>query len=255
MISCNQTEKDGHGLQWYTSSLLSPRHGMLCRKGGASASPYESLNLSFGVGDAPEIVKRNRSYLKQYFGIQHLVSAVQVHGKQIAVAENVITDTEFNGADAIITSQQGVGLLIQQADCQAILLHDPQQEVIAAIHSGWKGSTLNIIEATIAAMEKRFQVNPVELRAVISPSLGPCCAEFKNYAVELPQSFKNWQVQSNYFDFWAISRHQLTAAGLKSINIETTGICTQCNSTFYSYRRAMKNRDGVTGRNGSIIIL
>ena len=254
MISHKQQEQI-NSLHWYSSSQLRLNHGMLCRHGGMSPPPYDSLNLSFGVGDLPAAVEQNRLFLKNCFAVEHLVSAVQVHGDQVAVADNINKDTEFTSADALISRQHGIGLLIQQADCQAILLHDPVQKAIGAIHSGWQGSKRNIIKATIAAMQEQYRVKPTDLRAVISPSLGPCCAEFKNYQLELPRSFRTWQVRSNYFDFWAISRFQLVSAGVKSINIETTGICTRCNRDFFSYRRAVKNGDSVTGRNGSIIVL
>jgi len=47
------------------------------------------------------------------------------------------------------------------------------------------------------------------ISAAISPSLGPCCAEFINHRQELPASFLAFQTRANYFDFWQISRTQL----------------------------------------------
>ena len=246
---------DPNGVQWYSTDLFSFSHAMFCRSGGISDPPFASLNVSFGVGDDSDAVKANRHNLKQCLGIKYLVSANQVHGDQVVFAKDIRQDTEFKNSDGLITSQPGVGLLIQQADCQAVLLHDPAQEVIAAVHSGWRGSALNIIGKTVARMQDNYGVTPADLRAVISPSLGPCCAQFTNYHLELPESFRSWQVQPCYFDFWAISRHQLTEAGLKNEHIETTGICTMCSKDFFSYRRAVRQGDGTTGRNGSVISL
>jgi copper oxidase (laccase) domain-containing protein len=78
---------------------------------------------------------------------------------------------------------------------------------------------------------------PAEIKAAISPSLGPCCAEFIHHEQELPPSFRQFMVRENYFDFWAVSRWQLTEAGLKAENIATAGICTKCSAEFFSYRR------------------
>jgi len=105
----------------------------------------------------------------------------------VIIVEDIKQDTEFAEADGLITSEPGVGLLIQQADCQAVLLHDPEQRVIGAVHNGWRGSTLNIIAKTVAVMEDYYGVNPKNLKAVISPSLGPCCAEFIDFQQELPK--------------------------------------------------------------------
>ena len=247
-------------LLFSTSSLITTPHAMFSRQGGVSASPFTGLNLSFSVGDNSAAVSQNREKVKRQLNVQYLASAVQVHGDQVTVVKGLASDQEYKESDALITGQKGVGLLIQQADCQAVLLHDPQRKVIGAVHSGWKGSVANIIAKTVRAMQENFGTSPEDLRAVISPSLGPCCAEFVHYEKELPLPFHQWQVTDNYFDFWAISRWQLRAAGLRNENIETIGICTMCNEDFFSYRRANKTENlrgklGVTGRNGSVIAI
>ena len=247
-------------LLFFTSPLITTPHAMFSRQGGISASPFTGLNLSFSVGDDPAAVRDNREKVKRQLDVQHLASAVQVHGDKVTVVEGLTSDQEYKESDALISGQKGVGLLIQQADCQAVLLHDPRRKVIGAVHSGWKGSVANIIAKTVRVMQEHFGTLPEDLRAVISPSLGPCCAEFVRYRKEFPEPFHQWQVTANHFDFWAISRWQLTKAGLCNKNIEAIGTCTVCNEDFFSYRRANKtvNRQGgagVTGRNGSVVTL
>jgi YfiH family protein len=245
-------------MSWHRSALLNGLpHGMFSRCDGVSGLPFASLNLSYGVGDSPENVAVNRQRLKQALGIKYLASAVQVHGDRVLAVEDIRQDIEYEGADALVTGLRGVGLLIQQADCQAVLLHDPVREVIGAAHNGWKGSVLNIIAATVRLMQERYSCRPADMRAVISPSLGPCCAEFVNWRQELPASMRRHQIRENHFDFWAVSREQLLAVGLRAAQIETAGICTVCNRDFFSYRRAVREQDtpGRTGRCGSVIAL
>jgi len=250
-----QTDRSPDPLEWYSTDLVSAPHAMFARSGGVSAFPFAGLNLSYGVGDAPEAVKVNRQLVKQCLGLEYLVSAQQVHGDLVIITDDIQQDTELPGCDGLITSQPGVGLLIQQADCQAVQLHDPIQGVVAAVHSGWRGSVFNITGKTVAIMQDHYGVNPADLRAVISPSLGPCCAQFINYLQELPGSLHCWQVKPDYFDFWAITRSQLAEAGLPEEQVETVGICTSCSRSFFSYRRAVRQGDGTTGRNGSVIAL
>jgi len=244
-----------NGICRHTDKSIPVPHGMFARSGGASIAPYDSLNLSYGVGDEEATVLENRDRLKQILDIDYLISSQQVHGDRVAVVEQADRDLELAGFDALITNQAGTGLLIQQADCQAILLYDPDKQVIAAIHNGWRGSVTNIIAKTITALEQHFKIRPEEIRAAISPSLGPCCGEFINYRKELPLEFLKFQVTENHFDFWAISRWQLKHSGINTNNIMTAGICTACNKDFFSYRRAVENGNGVTGRNGSVIAL
>jgi hypothetical protein len=226
------------------------------RHHGTSATPFTSLNCSFGVGDQIEKVQTNRQMMKQSLGINLLVSARQVHGDQILrIQETPDNDQEIDGIDALMTNRKDVGLMIQHADCQAILLHDPVQSAIAAVHCGWRGSVLKIIEKTVTMMNASYQSRPEDIMASISPSLGPCCAEFINHRQELPVSFQAFQQRHNYFDFWKISRSQLMRAGLQPEKIRIAAICTCCSPDFFSYRRARRKGDGITGRNCSIIAL
>lgn len=226
------------------------------RHQGLSAAPFASLNCSFGVGDKEETVQGNRGLIKQCLHLDHLVSARQIHGDIISSVEGIPGgNDEIEGVDALMTSQRGVGLMIQHADCQAVLLHDPVRSVIAAIHCGWRGSVIGIPEKTVREMQNCYHSRPRDIHAVISPSLGPCCAEFINYRRELPAAFQAFRVKDNHFDFWEISRSQLMDAGLLRENIRIAAICTSCSPDFFSYRRARRRGDGTTGRNGTVIAL
>ncbi len=236
-----------------TSPLLSVPHGMFNGLGGVSDPPFASLNLSYSVGDTPENVRTNRSLAQQALGLPRLISVKQVHSDRILLAQEHHIGTEPEGFDAIISTLPDTGLLIQQADCQAVLLWAPQPPVVAAIHCGWRGSVQGIIGKTITCMQQEHGVAPDSIRAVISPSLGPCCAEFINYRQELPPWMHAYQPSPNHFDFWAISRRQLVEAGIDAQHIDTAGLCTMCNDQYFSYRRAVQNSGGITGRNGSTI--
>jgi YfiH family protein len=224
-------------------------HASFTRRGGVSPAPYDSLNVAYGLDDDERNVRENRDRIKMSLGIRVLVSCRQVHGDRIAViAEKPATDLVVDGHDALITDRAGIGLMIQHADCQAILLHDPVQKVVGIIHAGWRGSVANIAHKTVAAMQKSYACDPADLRAAIAPSLGPCCAEFRNYQLELPAAFYKYQVRPHYFDFWAISRDQLHRAGILADNIVVANQCTACNGDYFSYRR-----DRITGRCASVV--
>jgi hypothetical protein len=226
------------------------------RHGGESRPPYSSRNISFSVGDDDGIVKNNREKIRQSLGLDLLVSGHQVHGDKIfCYTGDTLKKPEIEGVDALMTREKGVGLMIQQADCQAVLLHDPIRQAIAAIHCGWRGSVNGIIAKTVWAMRDLFGSTPEDLSAAVSPSLGPCCAEFVNYKKELPREFMRFRVNENYFDFWQISRWQLTMCGLKTSAITVAGICTVCSQDYFSYRRACRKTQGHTGRNCSVIAL
>ncbi len=233
----------------FFSHLLAVTSATFSRDDGASEAPYHSRNVGLHVGDDEARVLRNRALIKEELGLARLVSAKQVHGDRIFNVDWLPeADVEHPGYDALMTNIPEVGLMIQQADCQAVMLYDPEHGAVANIHSGWRGSVQNIIAKTVVAMTAVYGTRPVSLFAAISPSLGSCCGEFINYREELPLALHGYQTQPNHFDFWAISRDQLRDCGVRSEQIEIAGVCTVCDGDYFSYRR-----DRVTGRFASVI--
>lgn len=224
---------------------------MFTRRGGVSEGPFASLNTSFACGDRPENVERNRARIARWAGLQETVYLNQVHGDHVLVmADGASSDRAMPiTADAVVTDIRNRLLVIQVADCQAVLLFDPVGLVVANVHSGWRGSVRNILGKTVAVMTRRFGCRPAHLRAAIAPSLGPCCAEFMHYRRELPVKLWPYKDRCDRFDFWAISRDQLLAAGLRPDFVVHSGLCTRCRTDqFYSYRASRR-----TGRFAVVI--
>jgi len=138
----------------------------------------------------------------------------------------------------MVTDVKGITLVIQVADCQPVFIYDPFRQVVGNVHSGWRGSINNIIGRTISVMESEFGCRARDLLASVGPSLGPCCSEFINYRTEIPMRFWNYRQKNNRFDFWCLSRDQLSAAGVLRKNISISNLCTSCRTDlFYSYRK------------------
>jgi len=226
------------------SGIPGLRHGIFTRRGGVSQGPFESLNVGRGVGDTPENVAQNRHRAARCLSADRLIFARQVHGTTVVtVGKGHFPDTPPTG-DALMTDRPGTFIAVQVADCQPVLLYDPLKRAMAAVHSGWRGSVENVIGHTVEAMETTFGCRPDNLLAGIGPSLGPCCGEFVNYRTELPERLWKYGDDADRFDFWTISRDQLTACGVRKENIHVSRLCTKCRTDlFFSYRG-----EGVTGR-------
>jgi YfiH family protein len=232
-------------------------HGVFTRHGGVSQPPYASLNVAWNNGDSVAAVGQNLARIRKVLGVSCLVTARQVHGANIEVIDEtaLAQATERTpvllvpAADALVTSLTGVGLLVKIADCQAVFLVDPKRKIIANIHCGWRGSVQDILGQVVQLLQDRFQCRPQDLLATISPSLGPCCAEFRHYRQELPEPFWAFSRKPEHFDFWAISQWQLLNAGLLAEHIEVARRCTVCEpDQFFSYRA-----ERVTGRMAAVL--
>ena len=239
-------------------------HGVFPRTGGVSEGAFSGLNLGLGCGDDAKRVAENRRLMLASLGLQRSVFLKQVHGTRIQVlkqGEN-IKDAVWNPAtgmtpvplegDGVVTDIPELGLVIQVADCQAVVLYDPVRGVVGNVHSGWRSSIADILGKCVAAMADAFGSRPEHMLAGVSPSLGPCCAEFINYKEEIPETLWRYKDDNRpYFDFWRMSRDQLTASGLKQENIQQMRLCTVCHTDrFFSYRG-----EKTTGRFGAVIAL
>lgn len=241
-------------LSWLEFKLFGPypdlAHGVFGRKGGMSVGRYASLNASMSVGDSPANVKENRNRIAKALDIEHLVIPHSSHG---AAVSRVTKENwqETHQADALFTTEKNFGLCVTHADCQIGFFYDPVHRAIAIAHSGWRGSVQNIYANVVKALKEEIGSNPADLLVAISPSLGPDHAEFMHYKEELPEEFWRFQVKPHYFDFWEISRMQLTGCGVRPEKIEVAGICTYCAEEDYFSHRREKN----AGRNGSVLAL
>ncbi|MBW1938800.1 MAG: peptidoglycan editing factor PgeF [Deltaproteobacteria bacterium] len=220
------------------------------RWGGVSLPPYNDLNIGLNVGDDRKAVEENRQIVRATLNARELISFEQVHGSRLAVVEGPVQEESLAGIDGLLTDVRGTALLIKHADCQAVVLYDPEKRAIANIHCGWKGSVSGVLIKAVRKMAKAYSSRPQNLWASVSPSLGPCCAEFKDWKSLLPRTLHDFQTASAHFDFWAITRWQLRSAGLPSEQIELSRICTACSDDYFSYRR-----EGLTGRNATAIML
>ncbi len=155
-------------------------------------------------------------------GEMPFVTAEQIHGNSVAiVAQPLLEDRCFAGADGLVTNQPGVSLGIYVADCCAIFLVDPVAPCIGLVHSGRKGTELAIVTRAIDEMRGRFGSQPGDLVVQLSPCIRP-----PHYEV----------------DFAAEIVRQVRAAGVRQVH--DSGRCTACDlERYYSYR-AEKARTG-----------
>lgn len=196
--------------------------------------------------------EKNQKKILEILKIKQGVKLWQCHKSEIVEAKKEREEWVLkNDFDGVVTKERGLGLLVRHADCQAALLYDPVKKAIGNIHSGWRGSVLNIYQKSILLMGSLYGSVPKDIRVCISPSLGPEAAEFIHFQKELPESFWKYQVKPTYFDFWAISKNQLMEEGILEENIEIARICTYSNQKdCFSYRR-----DKLTGHHGTCIAL
>jgi YfiH family protein len=219
------------------------------RRGGVSASPYDSLNIAMSVGDKKIRVQENRRRLLAATGIipDHLARAGQVHGSSIAV---VAGGGFYEGVDGLITAEKDLALAVSTADCYAVFVYAPSERVLAALHVGRSGAAGGIIESSLALMGGRFAADLRNCIALIGPGICRDCYEVgERHADPFPKRFRTMRRGRWHLDLLSYCRAELERGGMRSGNIYYAGLCTSCcPELFYSYRR----EGGITGRHWAL---
>jgi YfiH family protein len=217
-------------------------HGFTTRQGGVSQGRHATLNLGERWGDDPEAVAENLRRVATAGGFVpgDLVRVRQVHGATVLAAHEASEDSE---ADALWLHRDHPSrdrvVSVMTADCVPILLCDQQATVVAAIHSGWRGTVANIAARTVEIL-REAGADPRDLLAAIGP-----CIELDAFEVgdEVAEQFADrFVARAGYakphVDLVACVRAQLEDAGIPANQIERVGACTHASSDLYfSVRR------------------
>ena len=147
----------------------------------------------------------------------------------------------------------GMCLTIYYADCIPVLLYDPVKKAIAAVHSGWRGTSLGIAPQAVQKLAARYGSDPHDILVAIGPGIGPCCFETHDDVPTAMAERLGEGVQPFYqplpngkfsVDLKGILRWELTQAGVPDENIDTLPLCTACYPELYWSHRKMGDRRG-----------
>lgn len=164
----------------------------------------------------------------------------QIHSDII----HIVNKDYINGSDgdAIITNKSNTPLVIRTADCIPVLVYDKENKIIAAVHSGWKGTLSNIVSKTIQLMINKYHSKKENIYVYLYPSIRNCHYEVDN---DVYEKFKE---RMSDIDKYVIKKETKYYLSLQDIiindlhkiginNINDSHICTYCHhDKYYSYR-------------------
>lgn len=207
--------------------------------GSQSGDTVSGLDCGSNTATAEEVVTQNRKKVCDAAGLElsGVAFAGQVHGVRIEIVNRGGTYPE---TDALITQKYGITLAIQVADCAAVLIADPESNIIAAVHAGWRGAVADIIPKTITDMQRLANARPDRMLVYISPCISQIYFEVgTEVALQFPDRFVDYDsFEKPHANLKGFIYHQLRKAGIPEKQIESDSGCTYRNShEYFSYRR------------------
>lgn len=187
----------------------------------------------------------------------------QVHGSRVrVVAADGVDLVRGAEGDALVTTDRGLVLAVQTADCVPVALTSPEG-VIGIAHAGWRGIEAGVVEATVAAMRG---LGASTLRAEVGPRIGVECYEFGAADLDRLVAVLGPHVEGR--TSWGARGLDTVAAVdqiLRGLDVDVVGAvddaqgpvsgpealdaCTGCRSTDWFSHRAR----GETGRMATVI--
>lgn len=208
-----------------------------------------SIKNELGFND-----KAINSFAKRHAIIpSQMVFMKQVHSGDIAVVLNS-TKKEISNVDGLITNKKNVFLAVLTADCLPIVFYDPEKQVIAAVHAGYKGLLQGIIQNVIKKMRTEFAVNSKNLYVGIGPAIGRCCymvdsSRTKQFGALLPKNPEIIEKRQDelFLDLGRVAEVLLASEKVQTERITKAHICTKdAKNVYFSYRRENNQQRMVT---------
>ena len=235
-------------------------HGFFNKLGGYSEGVYKSLNCGPGSKDKKKNINKNLQKVckKINCSLNKLILLNQIHSNKVILINKILKKKPTG--DALITSKNKFALGILTADCAPIFIFDPKTEMIAAIHTGWKGAYKKIVSKTVNKLKKKGS-NVQDLIAVIGPCISANKYEVKKDFLKKFMKlnnkniiFFNFNKKKIFFNLNKYIKNQLKEIGVKNIEIINKDTYLRKNN-FFSYRRSLKNKYYDYGRNISVIMI
>ena len=203
------------------------------RHGGVSRAPFDSLNLAIAGGDDPADCSRNLGLVLADLapgGVSAEMS--QVHGRTVVDA----VPGQRPEADAMITAEPGVVLVVRVADCVPVLLAADDGRAVAAVHSGRQGLLEGVVPAAVRRLREQTSA---PLSAWVGPRVCGRCYEVPaamqaEVIAAVPAAVATSREGTPALDIGAGVLAQLSELGVAAHDV---GVCTRESPDLYSHRR------------------
>ena len=210
------------------------------------------INIVFSTAENDRSFNRHKEFgienlnsIKKDFNLDNIGYLNQIHSDNIYIYDIENEDIKNKEGDAIITKEINTAVGVFTADCVPIIIVDVKNNIIASVHSGWRGTFNSIVLKTIEKMLKEFNIDINETKVFIGPHIRQCCYEISE---ELKEAFidktkirEDILFKDKNLNMEECILKDLREVGIKEDNIYSLKLCTYCaeDIKLYSYRKSV----------------
>ena len=225
-------------------------------------------NMSFRFGSVPNVLKNRTQFLEKHsLSYTNCVPMICSHGDKIVPVFRHSNQKWFGPttpkaapkAEALITNEPNITLLLLTADCLPTAFYDPIQNVTALAHLNRKTIAHDLGQKTIRFMEERYGSTPKDIVVKIGPHIKKESYRFPIPLTEPtpPQLLGHTEVVAGQItiDLTSAEIEQLTAVGVMKKNISVTKIDTATSDKYFSHYRSRNDPHYPEGRMATILAI
>ncbi len=238
---CREVEVRGPVPRWEIPGWRE-QYGVVAGITGRGDEPGRGFDLGLW-NEAPvgETMSRWRAFRRAEAGFPGVVLATQVHGASVVAHAGGEGWIQLDGHDGHVTDRPGLLLTVTVADCVPVYLIDPVRRVLGLLHSGWRGTSVEILRVGVEAMVKRYSSNIGDIVMHCGVAICGACYEVGSEVMSgcgLPADGAGpWHV-----DLRAVLADQGRRLGLTKIS--TSQWCSSHDRPKFFTHRGSAGRDG-----------
>lgn len=259
-------------------------HAFTTSRGGVSDGAFESLNVSTRRKNADGETDKYENTVENFRRVTSLVGAKpensvcahQVHGNTV-----LTLDESFCGMGILRSAAKNVdgdglyvpsadrkigAVCVKSADCTTVLFADRRLGSVCAVHSGWRGTALDIVGNAVRTMKQNGS-RAEDIFCAVGPCIGVCCYEVsEDVYLEMKKTFADRGADKLLETVFVNARETENGrkynfnigkacvclaelAGVPSDNIDFLDVCTCC--TFDDAGRVFFSHRGQKGYSGT----
>lgn len=147
-------------------------------------------------------------------------------------------------ADALVTTVPGAALLLPVADCNAVVIHDPEQNVLALVHLGWQSTVADLATKIVQYLQQKYRSSAPNLRIYFSPAIKAESYVFDSVKQADDPAWKPFLQKTDKgigVDLPGFNRQRFVDAGVLPEHIQVSPVNTATSDEYYSHYRAVRS--------------